>query len=223
MSIEIIPVIDLMGGIVVQGRGGDRENYTPINSVLTQHTDLINVITDFLNLGAFNTIYIADLDAIMMQQNNTSLYSQLSRLFPSITFWIDAGIQSYQHWLDVRQTGVIPVIGSETLQEVAWLENEQDAILSLDFQSEQFLGSEQLINHPELWPNHVIVMNLDYVGSDLGPDLRLIKKIQTFGSDINIVAAGGVRTNRDLVMLEQEKIKKVLIASALHTGCITLK
>ncbi len=223
MSIEIIPVIDLMGGIVVQGKGGKREEYAAIQSVITQHTDPMNVISDFLNLHAFNTIYIADLNAIMGGEANLELYIALTNDFPECTFWIDAGIKSYLQWQQLKNCGVEPVIGSETLIDLAWLECIDDAILSLDFKHNQFLGIEQLINTPSLWPNDVIVMNLDYIGAQAGPDINMLKKIKSIRPNINVVAAGGVRSNEDLALLQQEKVQKVLVASALHTGSLTIK
>src|SRR5215203_2024938 len=46
-----------------------------------------------------------------------------------------------------------------------------DAILSLDFRGEDFVGPPSLLDDPSLWPCAVIAMTLARVGTSTGPDL----------------------------------------------------
>src|SRR5436309_152588 len=61
---EIIPVIDLMGGLVVRDRGGERDFYRPLVSPLAVSARPADVVRGLLQLHAFRQVYIADLDAI---------------------------------------------------------------------------------------------------------------------------------------------------------------
>ncbi|MDO7598280.1 MAG: HisA/HisF-related TIM barrel protein [Pseudomonadota bacterium] len=222
---EIIPVIDVLGGKVVHARGGVRSQYPLLQSVLTSHCEPLKVINDVLGWQPFSTIYVADLDAILQQQHNIELYKSLAKDFPRVTFLLDAGIdskESWQHFLDYPN--IKPVIGSETLVDIGWLADsgiQQKSILSLDFQHGQFLGDQQLLQQPEVWAENIIAMNIDHIGSHSGPDFELLASLQRQAINSQIIAAGGVRSEQDLIDLELQGVGRVLIASALHDGRIT--
>jgi len=223
--VEIIPVIDVLGGKVVHARGGVRSQYPLLQSVLTSHCEPLQVIIDMLAWQSFSTIYIADLDAILEQKQNIAFYKTLAEYFPHVTFLLDAGIDSkvsWQHFLDYPN--IKPVIGSETLVDIDWLSDlgiRQKSILSLDFQNGQFLGDQQLLQQPDVWAENIIAMNIDHIGGDSGPDFELLASLQRQAINSQIIAAGGVRTEQDLINLELQGIERVLIASALHDGRIT--
>ena len=223
---EIIPVIDVMGGKVVHARGGKRAEYRPLESILTTSHDPIEVIKDLLAFMPFSTIYIADLDAIMNGKRNNALYSALSRAYSHINLYLDAGVTDKLSWQSLMTNeNIFPVIGSETLLESDWLadaEVHKKSILSLDFKRGDFLGEEQLLNTPDLWPEQIIAMNLDCIGAESGPDLELLADLNN-KSNCSIIAAGGVRAEQDLMALQQRGIKRVLVASALHNGRINKK
>lgn len=219
---EIIPVIDLMGGIVVRAGGGNRTQYPPLSSLITQHINPIGVIADMLTLYDFNTVYIADLDAIFRQQPSWDIYHALRSHFPDITFLIDAGIHDQKRLSHITELGATPIIGSETLSDISLLEEFKQGILSLDFQNGILLGDQTLLAYPELWPNTVIAMNIDYVGANKGVDLGLLNTIRNLRSDCEIIAAGGVRNQQDIELLKQMGIWGVLVASALHDKKIEL-
>ena len=220
---EIIPVIDLMGGVVVHARGGERKQYKELQSTLTKHTEPKKVIADVLAFYPFKILYIADLDAIFDQSFNIELYQQISKRFPEVTFWLDAGIQTQQQWHDLNQiSGIEPVIASESLRDLGLLNKRNRGVLSLDFQYGEFLGNIEILHQVEYWPNSIIVMNIDAVGGKSGPDFSLLKQIRDKRVDSDIIAAGGVRNARDLMSLEKENVAAVLIASALHNGEISV-
>jgi phosphoribosylformimino-5-aminoimidazole carboxamide ribotide isomerase len=220
---EIIPVIDLIGGIVVQAGGGDRRNYPPLQSVLTEYIEPVKVIADLRSVYPFKIIYIADLGGIFDQNPDLALYQQLVTLFPEVVFWIDAGIKSRQDWQALTDIpDVIPVIGSETLDNLAILKQAKQGVLSLDFQNGKFLGNPEIWQRPEWWPDKIIAMNLDNVGAQAGPDIKLLQQIQEKRSDVDVIVAGGVRGLQDLQVLERENASGALIASALHNGYLDM-
>src|SRR5437868_40616 len=61
---EIIPVIDLKGGVVVRARMGQRDQYRPIETPLSPTSDPVDVVRGLLSVSALRTLYVADLDAI---------------------------------------------------------------------------------------------------------------------------------------------------------------
>jgi len=222
--VEIIPVIDVLGGKVVHARGGIRSQYPLLQSILTSHCQPLQVIADILAWHSFSTIYIADLDAILDQKQNTALYQHLAERFPQLTFFLDAGIDSKLRWqYFVDYPNIKPVIGSETLSDIYWLAEpdvRQKSILSLDFQHGLFLGNQQLLQQPDLWAENIIAMNIDHVGAQSGPDFELLSNLQKQALNSEVIAAGGVRSEQDLQDLASQGIGRVLVASALHDGSI---
>jgi len=219
--VEIIPVIDVMGGKVVHACGGERAEYPLLASTLTASHDPTEVIMDLLAYHPFTTFYIADLDAIMSGKRNNELYFKISQALPHINFYLDAGVTDKTSWQALLvNTNIYPVIGSETLVETFWLteaEVQEKSLLSLDFKQGKFLGDDHLLESADFWPKQIIAMNLDCIGAKGGPDLQLLDNLRS-KSNSHIIAAGGVRSEQDLMVLQQQGIEQVLVASALHDG-----
>jgi phosphoribosylformimino-5-aminoimidazole carboxamide ribotide isomerase len=222
MTIKLIPVIDLKNGIVVHAKYGERENYQPIKSVLTTKTDIYSVLNGFLKLHAFDTFYIADLDAITGQGNQVDLIEKVLQDFPNITFWVDAGYQKARQFLP----NYLPVLGSECFTDDNFVELadfKKRFVLSLDFgRNGKKLGSQKIFTQTESWSEKVIVMTLNRVGSSNGVALDLLEKFKHDYPKTHFIAAGGVRNGDDLAQLKKNGIQYVLVASALHAGEITV-
>jgi phosphoribosylformimino-5-aminoimidazole carboxamide ribotide isomerase len=92
------------------------------------------------------------------------------------------------------------------------------AVLSLDRRDGQRLDAAGCWDAPELWPTRVIVMTLERVGADLGPDLDTLRSVQLASPSSLLVGAGGIRDERDLVRARDAGAGAWLVASALHDG-----
>lgn len=207
-----------MAGQVVHALQGHRKSYKPLRSVLCTGADPVAVIEGLLQLCPFRTFYIADLDALMGLPAQDRAINRLTSAFQSLDFWLDRG-------LPVMNTHhVTPVIGSESLSDLNLSILEQagpEATLSLDFREGVFLGPLSLLKRHQLWPNRVILMNLSHVGSGNGPDFDGIRQLIDLRPDVHFVAAGGVRNERDLILLQTMGVSATLVASALHSGALT--
>jgi phosphoribosylformimino-5-aminoimidazole carboxamide ribotide isomerase len=214
-----------MGGKVVHARGGRRDHYLPLKSQLTSSVYPNAVIKQLLMWFPFTDLYIADLDAIETGKIDKAFYLQLQQLFPQLTIWLDIGIHNLDDWLIWHDIpNLKPILGSESLEDLVLLKQLQPSefILSLDFRQGNLLGKFDLLELSDLWPDTIIVMSLDSVGSDGGPDRQLLRKIQLLKPSAELVAAGGVRGKEDLTDLMETGIKGVLIASALHKGKLSV-
>ena len=216
---KIIPVIDLKDGVVVHAQQGMRENYQPIKTDLCPSSDIYNVINAFLAIYHFDTIYIADLNAITKQGDHDSLINEVITFFSHIQFWVDKGYQSVKKYPE----NYLPVLGSECYCDKTALELNtfnKRFILSLDYTQSEALGAKKIFSTPDLWPETIIIMSLNLVGSHQGPDLEKLNGFCKEYPHKQFIAAGGIRTTDDLMTLEQIGIKKALIASALHSKAI---
>ncbi|MCK9396895.1 MAG: HisA/HisF-related TIM barrel protein [Methylobacter sp.] len=219
---KIIPVIDLKDGIVVHARQGNREHYQPINTALCQSSDIFQVIEAFLGVYAFDTFYIADLDAITGQSDHNSLITDVLTRFQQIIFWIDSGYQVYDAGFTYPQN-CLPVLGSEsysdeTISEIKAYKN--NFILSLDYSNSDALGAKSLFSDHAFWPKNIIIMTLERVGSNHGPDLNKLTEFCRRYPDKNFIAAGGIRNKQDCVLLSEAGVHRALVASALHSGML---
>lgn len=219
---KIIPVIDLKDGVVVQAREGNRDQYRPIKTDLCKSSDVFEIIQAFVTTYHFDTVYIADINAITQQGNHHCLINEVLAHFPDLKFWIDYGYRHYKE--EIHQTDhYLPVLGSEsyrddTIFELQFFGNK--FILSLDFSMSETMGSAKLFSSPELWPDSVIIMTLDRVGSHKGPDFVKLTAFCNRYPHKNFIAAGGIRNQQDLIDLKRIGIRQALIASALHNGSI---
>ncbi|WP_427550970.1 HisA/HisF-related TIM barrel protein [Methylomonas sp. MS20] len=216
---QVIPVIDLKDGEVVLAAGGDRSCYRPVHpqSSICKASEPLAVIEAFLNLHAFTTFYIADLDAIEARGSHHREILTLAETFPDLTFWIDDGGPAVA--IPSREN-LRPVVGTESQSQAVDLSGGS-AILSLDFKHERALGDPGWLTSTGYWPDTVIAMTLDKVGGHGGPDLALLGELLIRHPNRRFVAAGGVRDRDDLRRLEEIGVRAALVASALHSGALT--
>ena len=227
-SLKLVPVIDLRHGYAVHARLGRRELYQPLSSRLCSAGDPAELLSNLLALFPFDTVYIADLDAILRSGDNLSVLRSLSSRFPEIVFWVDSGVSDsagLSRWL--RQGLGRAVLGSESLLDLALLDiasaldPAHSPILSLDFREAAFLGPPALLDRPDCWPENVIVMPLTRVGSQTGPDIQHFDELRRLSASSRFFAAGGVRDAQDIARLEIAGAAGVLLATALHEGHLT--
>ncbi len=221
---EVIPVIDLMGGQVVRARMGRRETYRPIATPLARTSDPADVVHGLLTLYPFERLYIADLDAIERRGDNRAALRRLNSEL-ALDLWVDSGVGAAgdaRAWLDAGLGAL--VLGSESQTGpglVRQLAPDARVVLSLDFRGEAFCGPRALLAEPDAWPRRLIVMTLARVGSGAGPDLGRIAAIRKIAAGRAVYAAGGVRDAGDLEALAQVGAAGALVASCLHDGRLT--
>ncbi len=217
---QVIPVIDLMGGVVVRARMGDRASYQPLESPLSRTSDPVAVVNGLLSVYPFSTLYAADLDAIQANGENIPTLRRIRAEFPALQMWVDNGgaDPAALEALIGADLGA-PVIGSESQRNSALIAQHRGSrriILSLDFRGDAFQGPGQILAEPALWPRRIIVMTLARVGSAAGPDLARFAAIRSIAGGREIYAAGGVRDTTDLLALKAAGASGALIATALH-------
>lgn len=213
-----------MDGLVVHAKRGDRANYRPIQSQICATSAPHDIIDSLLELYPFQRLYIADINAIQRRGNHVEAIQQIQRRHPMLEIWLDAAIDNPDSAKNWQQQGVQCVIGSESIPAMndyldirKLLENR--FVLSLDFNQAGFLGPDELLQDNTLWPERVIAMTLDRVGSAAGPDMKKLHVLQS--RHPQVYAAGGTRNVTDLMSLTSAGVAGVLIASILHSGDIT--
>ncbi|GJE76769.1 HisA/HisF-related TIM barrel protein [Methylorubrum suomiense] len=220
---RLVPVIDLRRGVVVRARAGERDAYAPIVTPLARGSAPADIARGLLDAVAADTLYVADLDAIMdgTAPDRASLEA-VARACPGVGLWVDAGFADADGVERFLGMGLgRPVIGSESQRDeslVRMLGNR--AVLSLDSRGDERLGPDGLHDDVGAWPDEVIVMTLARVGTGTGPDLTRIAQAVDRAGDRSIFAAGGVRGPQDVARLTEAGAAGALVASAIHDGTL---
>lgn len=218
---EIIPVIDLKGGVVVRARHGARAAYRPIETPLAKGSEPADVVAGLLSLYPFRTLYVADLDAIEGSGGHGESLALLAERFPHLALWVDNGCndRSAAERLLALVARTSIVLGSESQRGTELLRvlgADPRVILSLDFRGGDFLGPPALLAESALWPDRIIAMTLARVGSGAGPDLERFGILKAQAGQRRVYLAGGLRDADDLADARAHGAAGILVASALH-------
>jgi len=234
--LKVIPVIDILNKIVVHAVGGRRKEYQPLQSILTKSDEPSKVALTLKNSG-FKELYVADLDAIIDCSTNFNILKKISDE-TDIKLMVDAGVTSIERAQKMLDIGVSKlVIGTETLQKNSFVSDavrlfgSERVVISLDLKGNEILvqlgfdGCSDpfclLRQFKEMGVSQMIVLDLLRVGSSEGVNIDFLKKvIAEIGVDVYV--GGGVRDISDLVELKNLGISGALVATALHTGKISI-
>lgn len=215
-----------MAGQVVQALRGERANYRPIRSKLCTGSAPLDVASALLAYSGADTLYIADLDALVGGTAQIPLLATLLRALPHTAIWLDGGFRDAVTFADLAQqlgpvaARLTPVFASESLASPAaaraCLADPQRAILSLDRRGDLPLDPASCWSNETLWPARIIVMTLERVGGYAGPDLQTLADVRRRAPDASLFGAGGIRDAADLQAAAEAGADAWLVASALH-------
>ena len=222
VGMRIIPVIDVMGGIVVRAVAGRRSEYRPLVSTLTESVHPAEVARALLDAIGTEELYVADLDAIC---GATARNVGLASLAPSVL--LDAGLRTFEQLNECgRLANVRPVVGTETWTESpdAW-PRPFPAILSIDYYDGRARCAwgampeiDELLN-PGI--ESLIVLDIARVGTGRGSGTELaIRRTRQRWPNLELIAGGGVKGRDDVARLADAGADAVLVASALHDGSL---
>ncbi|MDR1967206.1 MAG: nickel transporter [Burkholderiaceae bacterium] len=230
-ELDLIPVIDLLHGQVVRALRGDRQSYRPIVSALCASSDPPTVARILCDHCAARQLYVADLDALQGGATQMEVLTGLLQALPGIELWLDAGLsgaaagQALLRQLAPYAARIVLVYGSESLRSREALAHcfdtpagaqDSRAALSLDRRDGQRLDPAGCWDAAHLWPQRLIVMTLERVGSGAGPDLETVRQVRQLAPRAMLVGAGGIRSEDDLARASAVGADAWLVASALH-------
>jgi phosphoribosylformimino-5-aminoimidazole carboxamide ribotide isomerase len=241
--LKVIPVIDVLNGVVVHAVRGNRKEYKPLHSVLTASVNVVEVAAAF-KLQGFFELYLADLDAILGKQPNFELYGSIAKM--GFNLMVDVGVTDIPVVKKLCKCGVSKVIvGTETLQNKKFIQETvrqvgaDRVIVSFDVKDDKVLTSSAFDGSTDIFElietfqtmgvSEFILLDLTRVGSYEGINVELLKKtiaiLNNIGHDGNgngggVYVGGGVRGVDDLLRLRELNVLGVLFASALHLGRI---
>lgn len=218
---EVIPVLDIMNGLVVHAIAGHREKYRPIeNSVISDNPYPSSILSGLKNLG-FTTVYIADLDAIMKRGDNTDVINMAERL--NFKVLADIGRRGL-NLLDKDK--VVYVIGTEYIEYPIELKLLENRAISIDMYGDHVLFSNTRVKINEVLKDlrsieykKVLAIDLSRVGTELGVNKSIASKLTEYFPG-KVIVGGGVKNEYDILELKNLGVTGVLVATAIHRGII---
>lgn len=223
-----VPVLDLKDNIAVSGKSGQRETYTPLQSVFSNSSDPIEIANN-LKLNGAKELYIADLDLIDSNGHNLHQVKMVNNILPVI---FDGGVKDFESYIFFLDYAYKVIVATETLESLDELQRIFEAfpkeriVLSIDIKDNKLYSKHLDISLDKLKkilrylnPAEIILLDISSVGTNKGFNKELLKEFEEFKD--KLIIAGGI--NKDsLVELEKEGIKKVLIGTSLHNGEIAI-
>ena len=229
---KIIPVIDVLNGIAVHAKRGERKRYQPLKSILCKSVDPLDIASTFESSG-FNTLYLADLDAILGKPANFNLYQQIM-IQTSLDLMVDAGIADITKAKKVLETEVTKiVIGSETLSSLDFVKQavksfgEDKVVVSIDLKEDKVLSASETVGSMDaisfaqklgnIGINQIILLDLDRVGTEHGINTAILRNILE-KTGVEVLVGGGIRSFHELEKLRKLGVSGALVATVLHNG-----
>jgi len=233
--VKVIPVVDVLGGVVFHAVRGRRREYQPLKSVLCASTDPVEVAAALKALG-FGRLYVADLDAITGGCPNFSFFKKVAAE-TGLELMVDAGVTSLEAAEELLNSGVSKVIiGTETLLSTSFVADavasfgSEKLMVSLDLMGDRVLSKSEadtpvepialLHEFQDIGVSQIIVLDLAKVGSGEGINKPFLKDILR-EIEAEIFVGGGVQGIKDLLELKDLGVFGVLVATALHSGKIS--
>jgi phosphoribosylformimino-5-aminoimidazole carboxamide ribotide isomerase len=229
---RIIPVIDVLGGEVVHAVGGDRTNYRPIKSRLTDSTKPSDVARALLDATRARELYVADLDAIRRCVETQGMAAMLSGI--DCELLVDqGGIGAHPHAANVREIYALECrMEAEKYRRHA---RTRGAIFSIELRNGLLVDGWQdwgltspnaatgLVRKAyEIGYRAFIILDLARVGIGRGAGTdELLRSIREEFPEVELIAGGGVKTWADVERLGDAGADAVLVASSLHDGTLS--
>ncbi|MEO2117599.1 MAG: HisA/HisF family protein [Methanocaldococcus sp.] len=217
---QIIPVIDLKDKIAVHGKSGNRDEYKPLESVICKSSNPIEVAKAYKERGA-ETIYIADLNAIMGKGDNFDVIKDID----FVNKIVDIGIKKREDLENIKKIlnkDDKAIVATETLKDIKLIK-EKDIVVSLDFKNGKLLNyrlDEILSCVSDDTP--LIILDISSVGTQRGINVELIKNILDKTNN-PVYVGGGIKGMEDLELCYNLGVDAVLIATAIHKGVLDLE
>jgi phosphoribosylformimino-5-aminoimidazole carboxamide ribotide isomerase len=237
MTFNVIPVLDIMHGQAVHAIAGRREAYQPLNTLLAEGSQPLDVARGFRDRLGFSTLYLADLDAISGGAPASRLYEKL--IEEGFELLVDAGLvdQSTAKELLERPNlnlvvGLETVRGPDAASAILNFAGSSRVVFSLDLVEgcpRVAAGGDWWNSTPdqiakrviELGYKRLILLDLARVGTGRGPSaVGLLGRIKESASSSRILVGGGISGIDDLRLLKCEGASGALVGSALHDGRI---
>lgn len=235
-TFRIIPVLDILNGIAVHAKKGERKEYRSLHSKLFKTTNPVEIISKLKDLS-FHEFYIADLDSILSKRPNLKIYEQILAL-GNVDLMLDIGIENREDLKIFDQLGINKIIlGLETISNLDIVKNSlhkygnNSIIISVDMYEGSVISNNRVIEKMTIFDlietfnsigiKEIILLDLFKVGTKVGGIPKKYLEIKDLFNN-RILVGGGIRDIQDVKLYKQKGFDGVILATALYDGTIRI-
>jgi phosphoribosylformimino-5-aminoimidazole carboxamide ribotide isomerase len=231
MSFRLVFVMDILNGVVVHAKRGERDQYKPIDrsSSVVSSSDPVPIFEELKP----DEVYIADLNRLMNTGDNKEIMRALRKRNDGSKIMLDYGIKRFADLKAAFEAELADtfVLGTETISlDVIEAASKRDmrVSVSVDLLNKEVLTRDNRLKIAPLdllkklneYPiQDVIVLELDRVGTKGGIDFEFFERAVAV-SKHTILCGGGVKSTKDIDTMEMIGLKGALVATAIHDGSI---
>ena len=213
---KLILAIDLMNGLVVHGKSGQRETYAPLTWGLSPSA----VPDEYIAYMRPRFVYVADLDCIQEQGDNTAIVQHIASYVDQLL--LDKGCKDPATLTHIPR--VLNIIGTETAGCDPHSLSQYSGVLSVDMKNGAVIpcGMDPVVflaSIEHLFFEAIIILNISTVGTETGLDVDLLSRLRS-ATTLPLYYGGGIATIRDLDMLATASFDGAIVATAVHKGHI---
>jgi|YelNatPaOPRAMG01_1025707.scaffolds.fasta_scaffold11515_2 phosphoribosylformimino-5-aminoimidazole carboxamide ribotide isomerase len=234
MSLKVFPAVDIMDGKVVRlfrGRPETAKAYTSLG-------DPIAVAKKWEDEGA-DGLHVVDLDAALSRGNNSATIFEIAQAV-KIPVHVGGGIRSEETaekflnmGVDKIMVGTLAFNRPKILAKLA-KKFSDSIIVALDYGENGKVMIDGWRKNVQLDVDNVIqrflklkiqtflLTSVSRDGTLKGVSVDAVKKACTY-EGVNVIAAGGVSSLKDLMLLKNIGVYGVVIGKALYEGVFSLK
>ncbi len=155
-----------------------------------------------------------------------------------LNLMVDAGVSDLEMANQLLTAGIsIVVIGTETLRTKSFVGHavkvlgSKKVVVSMDFKGDEMLVRSEFVSckdpvfllreFREMGVLRVIILDLNRVGSNEGVRVDFLK--MALKENMDVYVGGGVRDINDLIELKNLGVSGALVATALHSGKVSIE
>jgi phosphoribosylformimino-5-aminoimidazole carboxamide ribotide isomerase len=213
---DLILALDLLGGRIVHGAGGERATYRPLLLPGIPSSDPVELVSAL----SPKYLYLADLDRIMGSGEHDAAIRACSRLVRRS--YVDRGIRSPAEYLAAEN--LVNIVGTET--GGSDLARYTGGFLSVDVKDGKVIprgeDPSEILSRAGEWAfDGCILLNLGMVGTGAGlpPDLEDLRS----ACKKRLFYGGGVGSEEDLDRLRDAGFDGAIVGTGVHRGIIPLQ
>jgi phosphoribosylformimino-5-aminoimidazole carboxamide ribotide isomerase len=227
-KLEVIPAVDVLGGRAVRLRGGRREE------VILEGGDPVELARRFAADGA-TRLHVVDLEGAFAGQPSAGLVERMSTV--GLPLQVGGGFRSVDHVAAALEAGADRVmVGTAALSPTFLAEAiavaAEQLLVAIDVR-DGYVAVDGWTEGSDLTPAalakrcvdagvaRVLVTSAARDGSLGGPDLELLEEVLAYG--LPVLAAGGIASLDDLLVLRELGCEGAVVGSALLAGRFTLE
>jgi phosphoribosylformimino-5-aminoimidazole carboxamide ribotide isomerase len=229
---EVIPAVDIMGGMVVRLLRGDPKSATSYDHL----GDPVALAKRWEREGA-RIVHVVDLDAALGLGSNVATIEEIVGAV-SVPVQAGGGIRTLSKARELLGKGVYRVmLASLALKEpsavkvlrdefgrnriVVALDNLDSVVMVRGWKESSSVPVDDAVaKFSRLGVRFFLVTSVARDGTMSGPDLETLARLSR--RDIAVIAAGGIGRLEDLVTLKRLGLYGVVVGKALYEGSFTL-